>query len=59
VVTLEAALALFSLTPQSPSLGASFALAGAPGTRAVAVAVTILLLLAVDFGSARLLRHGR
>ncbi len=59
VVTLQAALELCSLAPDGPSLGAAFAPGGAPGTRALAMGVAILLLLGVDFGSARLLRHGR
>lgn len=59
VITLQAALALFSLAPGGPSLGAAFAPGGAPSARMLAVAVAILLVLGVDFGSARLLRHGR
>jgi hypothetical protein len=59
VVTLQAVLALFALAPQGPSLGAAFAPGGPPALRMVAIVTTIFLLLVVDFGSARLLRHGR
>lgn len=59
VVTLEAVLALFSLGPPGQSLGSAFAPSGPTALRAVAIVATILLLLVLDFGSARLLRNGR
>jgi hypothetical protein len=59
VVTLEAVLALFELTPRAQGLGAAFVPSGSPAARAVAICTTVALVLIVDFGSARLLRNGR
>lgn len=59
VVTLEAMLALSELGPRVLGLGAAFVPSGAPAVRALALCVTVLLVLAVDFGSSRLLRNGR
>ncbi len=59
VMTLEAVLALFELTPRAQGLGAAFAPSGSPAARALAISAAVVLVLVVDFGSARLLRNGR